>query len=179
MRLRGETPLERRCGGGWRVRRPRDRCRGDPHSYERRRTYGPEPRRRVDMHGAALVRIPKPSAKSEAKPPRPFFSSCTATRVPRAGRRARLCRSRPEALHTRSPIPEKFVIPGEPTCETRDPDSRVRPWVPALRYAAAGMTRCVNQRNPSPNVMAAKAAIHDTGQETRIPRLASFRPSPG
>jgi hypothetical protein len=26
---------------------------GDPHSYERRRTHGPEPRRRVGMHGTA------------------------------------------------------------------------------------------------------------------------------
>ena len=25
-----------------------------------------------------------------------------------------------------------IVIPGEPSCETRDPD--VLPWVPALRY---------------------------------------------
>jgi len=46
--------------------------RSDPHSYERRRTHGPEPRRRVGMHGAALVRIPNPYAKSEATPSRPF-----------------------------------------------------------------------------------------------------------
>jgi hypothetical protein len=31
-----------------------------------------------------------------------------------------------------------IVIPGEPSCETRDPD--VLPWVPALRYALAEMT---------------------------------------
>ena len=45
---------------------------GGPHSYERRRTQGPEPRRRVGMRGAAMVRIPNPIAKSEAASPRPF-----------------------------------------------------------------------------------------------------------
>ncbi len=70
----------------------------DPHSYERRRTYGPEPRRRVGMHGAASVRIPNPTAKSEATPPRPFVVLCTATRLRRAGRRARLRWGRPVAL---------------------------------------------------------------------------------
>jgi hypothetical protein len=69
--------------------------RGDPHSYERRRTYGPVPRRRVGMHGAAMVRIPNPFAKSEATPPRPFLDLCTATRFPRAGRRARLLLRQP------------------------------------------------------------------------------------
>ena len=59
----------------------------DPHSYERRRTYGPEPRRRVGMRGAALVRIPNPFAKSEATPPRPF--DCASDSAPQ---------SRPEAL---------------------------------------------------------------------------------
>ena len=54
---------------------------GDPHSYERRRTYGPEPRRRVGMHGAALVRIPNPFAKSEATPPRPFVDLRNRLRV--------------------------------------------------------------------------------------------------
>ncbi len=62
--------------------------RGDPHSYERRRTYGPVPRRRVGMHGAALVRIPNPFAKSEATPPRPF-RDCASDSA---------SQSRPEAL---------------------------------------------------------------------------------
>jgi hypothetical protein len=33
-----------------------------------------------------------------------------------------------------------LVIPGEPTRETRDPEFHMQPWVPALRYASAGMT---------------------------------------
>jgi len=45
---------------------------GGPHSYERLRTQGPGTRRRVGMHGAAVVRIPNPFAKSEATPSRPF-----------------------------------------------------------------------------------------------------------
>ena len=45
------------------------------NSYERRRTYGPEPRRRVGMtRGGGRSASHNPIAKSEAAPPRPFFA---------------------------------------------------------------------------------------------------------
>jgi hypothetical protein len=73
MRQRGETPARKEMRGRMAGSTAQGSRQRDPHLYERRRTQGPGPRRRVDMHGAALVRIPNPSAKSEALPSRPFL----------------------------------------------------------------------------------------------------------
>jgi hypothetical protein len=73
MRQRGETPARKEMRGRMAGSTAQGSRQRDPHSYERRRTQGPGPRRRVGMHGAALVRIPNPFAKSEAVPSRPFL----------------------------------------------------------------------------------------------------------
>ncbi len=143
--------------------------KGGSHSYERRRTQGPEPRRRVGMHGAASVRIPNPIAKSEALPPRPFVVLCTATRLRRAGRRARLCWSRPVGLCRRNRL--RFAEPAGCACYF---------WRNRLRFRGASWLRLAFEivappppscrRTPAPSQVSTKRQwrFAPSGQHVRM-----------